>query len=60
MKEQLKEAITVFEVAEGKTIDEKVTSPAARHLREANDNCKKLVGTNMKCFIQLRLSYYIS
>ena len=40
MKEQLKEAITSFEVAEGETVDEKVTSPASRHLREANDDCE--------------------
>ena len=50
MKDQLKEAIAVFEAAEGETVDEKVTSPASRHLREANDNCEKLVASKHEVF----------
>ena len=42
MKKQLEEAVEAFEIAEGESVTESVTSPASRHLRESNDDYEKL------------------
>ena len=50
MKEQLEEAVASFEIAEGESVTELVTSPASRHLREMNDDCKKLTTVKSEVF----------
>ena len=38
MRDQLKEVIDMFTLSEGQEINEMVTSPAQKHLREVNPN----------------------
>ena len=50
MKDQLNEAVSVFEAEQGEEITEAVASPAQKHLRETNDECEKLEGLRKELF----------
>ena len=50
MKEQLKEAVSSFEISEVESMTESVTSPVARHLRETNDECEKVTTIKSESF----------
>ena len=50
MKDQLKEAVATFEAAEGECVNETVTSPAQKHLRDTNDDCEMLTGVKHEVF----------
>ena len=50
MKDQLNEAIATFEKAQGELVNETVTSPAQKHLRDVNDTCEKLTGMKHEVF----------
>ena len=39
MRDQLQEVIDVFSTSEGEEINEEVSSPAQKHLRDGNNNC---------------------
>ena len=50
MKDQLRETIKMFTDFENDKIDEVVTSPAQKHLRECNEKCPKLEGSKSDIF----------
>ena len=50
MKDQLRETIDMFNNFEGNKIEEIVSSPAQKHLRECNDKCHKLNGRKSELF----------
>ena len=50
MKEQLKEAVSSFEISKGEIVTELLASPTARHRRETNDECKKLTTIKSEAF----------
>lgn len=61
MKDQLKETTEMFTDFEKNKIDEVVTSPAQKHLRECNEKCLKLEGAQSELFhsIVAKLSWII-
>ena len=52
MKDQLKETIEMYTEFEGLNIEEIVTSPAQKYLRDNNNECAKLPDTKVNYFIQ--------
>ena len=50
MKEQLEESVAFFEISKDESATESVTSHASRHLREKNDNCKKMTTVKSEAF----------
>ena len=50
MKDQLRETIDMFNNFEGNKIEEIVSSPAQKHLRECGDKCPKLNGRKSELF----------
>ena len=50
MKDQLQEAVNMFEQADSSRVDEAVTSPARRHLRDVNPEGTKLCGARQDSY----------
>ena len=50
MREQLQETVDMFELSEGDDVNEIITSPAQKHLRDIDDECEPLGEEKMEMF----------